>query len=247
MTAPVFLAELAGVAAAQDLTVTGGEARHAYVMRLTAGDAVDLVDGAGLRARCTVTHSERDAVAVRVKELVREQDACRLVLVQALAKAGRDEAAVETATEVGVDAVYPWQANRAIVKWSGTKTAKAVAKWQDTARAAMKQSRRARLPHVAQPVDSRALAALVGAAVQEGAQVFVLHEEAHATLPTELGAPPQAWVVVGPEGGIAPEELQALRAAGATAVRLGPYVMRSSTAGPVALSHLARALGRWNA
>lgn len=142
----------------------------------------------------------------------------RFVLAQALAKGGRDEQAIETATELGVDEVIAWQAERSIVRWSGKET-KALAKWTGVVRAAGKQSRRATLPTVSGLVSSAGLADRAGGC----ALALVLHEEADRPL-TEVTLPDSGdvLVAVGPEGGIAPAELDRLAAAGAVPVRLGP-------------------------
>ncbi|WP_366181468.1 16S rRNA (uracil(1498)-N(3))-methyltransferase [Actinomyces timonensis] len=261
MTAPVFLmspetlkpdgaAAMAGPGDA--LVLTGPEARHAVaVRRLRAGERVDLVDGTGLRLVCEVTAAgeggAKDRLAVRVVERAAEEaPPVRLALVQALAKGGRDEQAVETATEVGVDLVLPWQAERSISVWSGPKVAKGRARWEATAREAAKQARRARVPEVAEPRRTAGLAAWVRGVVDDGGAVLVLHEE--ATAPISGAALPGGGVVgviVGPEGGISGEEVAILEDAGATAVRLGPHVMRTASAGPVALAVLAQRAGLW--
>ena len=174
----------------------------------------------------------------------------RLVLVQALAKGGRDELAVETATELGVDAVLPWQAERSVVRWSGERGERSRERWVATVAAAAKQSRRAVLPVVEPARDTPALAARVADVVAAGGAVLVLHEQAGARLgPAVLpqaGAGAEVLVVVGPEGGITDGEVAALREAGAVAVRLGPEVLRSSSAGPAALAVLSDRLGRWS-
>ncbi|MCC2318251.1 16S rRNA (uracil(1498)-N(3))-methyltransferase [Cellulomonas chengniuliangii] len=258
MSAPVFLAppgSLDDVAPGGTYTLEGAEARHAgVVQRRAAGERVDVVDCAGVRLECTVAAVGGEGVRLDVVDVVREPAPdVSLVLVQALAKGDRDELAIEAATEVGVDAVLPWQAERSVVVWRGDRAAKSRARWLGTVRAAAKQSRRARVPDVGLAVDGRALAARVAATVAAGGVALVLHEEASAPLadtplPTagKPGAPaPEVLVVVGPEGGISPAELGALRDAGAVAVRLGPHVLRTSTAGPVALAMLAQRLGRW--
>lgn len=265
MTAPVFLADAAtmlppdamtAASPGSSVTLTGSEARHAVtVRRLRPGERVDLVDGVGTRLVCEVAAADRDRLSVRVLERVVEAASpVRLVLVQALAKGGRDEQAVETSTEVGVDLVLPWQAQRSVAVWKGPKLAKGRERWQATAREAAKQARRARLPQVAEPVGTTALAAWVEQVTREGGMVLVLHEEAMApigevVLPAgaaegRSGAPVVA-VVVGPEGGIGEEETAALEAAGAQTVRLGPHVMRTASAGPVALAVLAQRAGLW--
>ncbi|AXH94974.1 16S rRNA (uracil(1498)-N(3))-methyltransferase [Ornithinimicrobium avium] len=244
MSAPLFLV---GPGALPDGTTTvhldGAEGRHAAdVQRLAPGETVLLADGAGRVARCTVTTAHRGALDLAVEELRDEPEpARRLVLVQALAKGERDLLAVESATELDVDEVVPWQADRSIVRWRGERGEKSRRRWQRTAVAATKQSRRARVPHVAEPVGR---ADLVGR-VRGAALTIVLHEEADAAL-TGVSLPEQGEVllVVGPEGGVSPDELDALTGAGAQPVRLGRTVLRTSTAGAAALASL-HTLGGW--
>lgn len=267
MTAPVFILsdqtlEPSGAAASAStvtpLVLTGSEARHAVVVRrLRVAERVDLVDGAGLRLICEVTEpgagGVKDRLGVRVVERCEEPAApLRLTLVQALAKGGRDERAVETATEVGVEEVLPWQADRCVSVWNGPKATRGRARWRAAAREAAKQSRRARVPQVAGPRDTTALAAWTREAVRGGGAVLVLHEEATAPIagaalpePGEGGTSPVVAVIVGPEGGISAEETALLEEAGARAVRLGPHVMRTASAGPIALAILAQRAGLW--
>ncbi len=255
MSAPVFLAEpgaLDGVAAGGTYLLDGPEGRHAgVVQRRAPGERVDVVDGAGVRLRGTVAHVTAEGVLLDVADVEREAPgAPALVLVQALAKGDRDELAIEAATELGVDAVVPWQAERSVVVWRGDRAAKSRARWLGTVRAATKQARRARVPVVDQAVDTAGLAARAAAVVAAGGAVLVLHEEATTPLrDVPLPAPgvaSEVLVVVGPEGGIAPAELARLTAAGAVPALLGPLVLRTSTAGPAALALLNDRLGRWS-
>ncbi|UNX53614.1 16S rRNA (uracil(1498)-N(3))-methyltransferase [Georgenia sp. TF02-10] len=264
MTTPVFHAgpgALDGARPGAVVTLTGAEARHAVtVRRLRPGEVVDLVDGAGRRVTGAVRDAAPDRLAVAVTAVTDEPPpAVRLVLVQALAKGGRDEQAVETATELGVDAVVPWQADRSVSVWAGARAERGRRRWEAVALAAAKQARRAWVPAVHEPVTSAALPAAVASTVAAGGAVLVLHETAPvpltaAALPAPAAVvagadgatrPTVLAVVVGPEGGITDAELTALEAAGAQAVRLGPHVLRTSTAGPAALAVLAPALGRW--
>ncbi len=246
MTAPVFLGEAETLATARPgevVVLAGPEARHAAVVRRTGvGERVDVVDGNGLRVSGTVVATTKDSLDVRVASVRHEQPpAVRFTLVQALAKGGRDEQAVEAATELGVDRIVPWQAERSIVRWRGDRGERARQKWVDAVRSATKQSRRARMPSVAAAVDLAGLVALVQAADV----AYVLHEEgmehlASQTLP-ERG---EVLLVVGPEGGVTAAEVTALTEAGAGVVRLGDTVLRSSSAGPAALAVLS-AMSRW--
>ncbi|MFC0039078.1 16S rRNA (uracil(1498)-N(3))-methyltransferase [Actinomadura rayongensis] len=243
MTAPVFLAE-AGMLDADRVVLDGPEGRHAAtVRRLRAGERVDLTDGAGILVEGVVAAVAKDAltVDVHVRRAVPEP-VPRLVVVQALPKGDRGELAVETMTEAGVDEIVPWAAERCVTRWKAERRDKALGRWRSTAREAAKQARRAWLPAVA----DLATTADVAARLDRASAAVVLHEEAAARL--SAAAPPrdgEIVVVVGPEGGIADTELTAFAAAGADPVRLGPTVLRTSTAGVAALAVLAALTGRW--
>jgi 16S rRNA (uracil1498-N3)-methyltransferase len=238
VTPPLFLVPAAALAA-DTVVVDGPEGRHASdVRRLRAGEPIWVGDGNGAIAEGVVATVERGAVTV---DVIRRRDVAqptpRFVVVQALAKGGRDEDAVEAMTEVGVDEVVGWQAARAVARW----TERTAAKWQSTARAAAKQSRSPWVPVVSGPASTSQVAGrLRGAAVG-----VVLHESATQPLASlELPAAGEVVVVVGPEGGIADGELEDFRSAGAVVCRLGGTVLRSSTAGVAALSVLS-AKARW--
>ncbi|MGW9412517.1 16S rRNA (uracil(1498)-N(3))-methyltransferase [Arthrobacter cupressi] len=258
MSNPVFFAPagaLDGLAPGDTFVLDGAEARHAVtVKRLEAGEAVDIADGAGLRLVGTVREAGQGTLTVEAVELREEpRPAVRLVLVQALAKGDRDELAIETATELGVDAVIPWQSERSIVRWKGERAAKAHAKWQSVVAAAAKQARRAWIPEVRPVVDGAGLAKAVAAADL----AVILHEDAkrplRAALADWLGAlpdggtdgPREVLLLVGPEGGITPREVTRLADEGAVTALLGNHVLRSSTAGPAAIVLASDILGRW--
>ncbi|MFF0728034.1 16S rRNA (uracil(1498)-N(3))-methyltransferase [Streptomyces sp. NPDC004134] len=249
MTAPVFVAGPDVLDAARPgavLALTGPEGRHAVsVRRLRAGEDVVLTDGAGRGAYGTVAGAEGpDRLLVTCAE-VREEPAPRprLTVVQALPKGDRGELAVETMTETGVDAVVPWTAARCVTQWRAERGRKSLAKWRATAREAGKQARRLRFPEVAEPHSTKELLPLLAGA----AFTAVLHEEGAAPLAAAaLPAEGEIVLVVGPEGGIAPEELAAFEGAGARAYRLGPSVLRTSTAGTAAGAVVLAATGRWS-
>ncbi len=240
MTAALFLCD---DVSGDVVVLTGSEGRHAAtVRRVQVGEAVDLADGHGTRARCTVVALGHDRVDLRVDERVVEpRPTPWLVVAQGIAKGDRGELAVELATEVGVDEVLPWAAARCVVKWEGPRGERALGRWRSTAREAGKQSRRARHPVVGDPVGLDALLARAARAT-----TLVLHEEASEPLASvALPADGEVLLVVGPEGGITPRELEALGGAGATAVRLGASVLRTSTAGAAAAAVVSARTARW--
>lgn len=231
-------------ATAGDLVrVTGPEGRHAVgVVRIRVGDEVLLSDGAGRRSTVTVTELDGQAFSARLGEVESvPEPSPRFVLVQALAKGDRGEQAIEAATELGVDEVVPWQAARSIVQWRGEKEEKGRRRWESLVVAATKQSRRARVPVVAPLVRQAALRDRVA----DAALALVLHEDATEPLAgVELPIDGEVVLIVGPEGGITPDEIDAFRAVGGRPVRLGGEVLRSSSAGPAALAVL-NSLTRW--
>ncbi len=246
MTHQLFLidpTELSAVTVGSLLVLDGDEGRHAAtVVRIAPGERYFVADGQGRRVLAEAVTVERTSVTGIVVALEDEPSPSpRFVLVQALAKGDRDEQAIEAATELGVDEVVPWQAERSIVVWRGERAAKSLAKWTAVVARATKQSRRSRMPLTSSPAT---LASLVGR-VRRSALTLVLHEDAvdplAAVVLPESG---DVLVVVGPEGGISPHELEALVQAGARPVRLGATILRASSAGPAALAVL-NAHSRW--
>jgi 16S rRNA (uracil1498-N3)-methyltransferase len=251
LTAPLFFADVDRLAAAVigDVVELGGaEGRHAAtVRRLVAGERLDLSDGAGLLCVAEVTAVQGQVLHARVLErsLV-PRPSPRITVVQALAKGDRDERAVETMTEVGVDVIVPWQASRSIVRWDSPRAEKAVTRWRSTAREAAKQARRPWLVDVPLLESTSAVVTRLGSAVRAGGVAVVLHEVAAAPLRGLVFSPDaEVVLVVGPEGGIADDEIAAFEAAGAVVRRLGPTVLRTSTAGTVAAVIVMANSGRW--
>jgi 16S rRNA (uracil1498-N3)-methyltransferase len=220
-------------------TLAGPEGHHAAdVQRLRAGERLLLGDGRGGLAYAVVTVARKGALDLDVESVTTVQaPSPRLVVAQGLAKGDRGELAVQAMTEVGVDEIVPWSAARSVVQWHGERGGRALEKWRVTAREAAKQARRVWHPEVTALASTGALA---------GRLHFVLHEEATVALSTvELPGAGEIVLAVGPEGGVAPEELAAFEKAGATPVRLGDNVLRTSTAGVAALAVLSTRLERW--
>ncbi len=213
--------------------------------RLGPGERVDLTDGAGLLAECEVVAARPSAgeLDLAVLTLRREpQPSCRVTVVQGILKGDRAELAVELMTEVGVDAIVPWAAERSIARWRPDREEKALGRWLTAAREAAKQSRRTRFPDIAGQARLAAVAALVA-----GADLALLLD-AEADRPLAglpLPAAGEIVLLVGPEGGVSPAESAELIAAGARPVRLGPSVLKGSTAGAVAAALVLSGCGRW--
>jgi 16S rRNA (uracil1498-N3)-methyltransferase len=240
-TAPLFL--VAELPPGDLIELAGDEGRHAArAKRLSVGERVLVSDGRGSVAECMVSTTRPDGLelAVTARRSVPRAEP-RLVVAQALPKGDRAELAVEVLTELGADEIVPWAASRSIVQWLGPRGDRALTMWRRPALVAAKQSRRAWLPDVAPLASTAEVAARLA-----GATGLVLHESADMSLASvELPPGRDIVVVVGPEGGIAPDELDDFCAVGAHAVRLGEPVLRTSTAGAAALAVLSARLGRW--
>ncbi len=243
-TAPVFLVDT--VPSGTTAVLDGPEGRHAAaVRRLQPGEELVIADGNGNAAACVVeTVQGKESLTLRLdRRWTEPQPQPRILLAQALIKGDRGELAVELATETGVDVIVPWRAGRSIVKWEdGPRGAKALARWRSTAREAAKQSRRTRVPDVTEPATTRQLAELV----RKSAATVILDAAAETGIrDLELPTEGDLVLVVGPEGGISESECDTLRAAGAQVARLGPTVLRASTAAAVAIASLGVLTPRW--
>ncbi|SCL70034.1 16S rRNA (uracil(1498)-N(3))-methyltransferase [Micromonospora chersina] len=244
MSAPLFLVE--ALPTGDTLTLDGPEGHHAAtVQRLRVGEELLLADGRGGTATAVVSAVGKGTLDLRVTSRgYVDASVPRLVVVQGIAKGDRGELAVQAMTEVGVDEIVPWAASRSVTQWRGDRGVRAREKWAATAREAAKQARRPWLPVVAGTPDESTTT--VTRRIAGAAAAFVLHEEAEERLTTvDLPDAGEIVLVVGPEGGIADTELTAFEQAGARPVRLGPSVLRTSTAGVAALSVLSARLSRW--
>lgn len=226
-----------------EVTLEGDEAHHAArVARLTVGERVVIGDGRGSTAEADAIDVGKSQVTLEVIEARYEPAPARQVwLAQALAKGDRDESAIQMACELGIDAVIPYAAERSVSLWRGDKVAGGQERWRKILLEASKQSMRPWVPEV---MEMEALPGLVARCGDF--EVLVLDPDADDALSAwESGGDTPVLVVVGPEGGLSPGEVDALCTAGARAYRLGSTVLRTSTAAPAALALVNRALGRW--
>ena len=245
MSRPVYVQEFpTPPTVGEVIELTGDEGRHAVsVKRTSVGEQIELVDGHGTRAVITVTGVSGKDRLVGVVDCVASEPAPRptVTVVQALPKAARSELTVDLLTQAGADVIVPWQAGRSVANW-GKKQDKGLAKWRAAARAAAKQSRRSRIPEITPVADQAVVAALIQAAPL----ALMLHEDATGKITDQSVAQVDSVVlIIGPEGGISPAELDAFTTAGAHPVRLGPEVLRTASAGMVALAALGAVTDRW--
>ncbi len=228
--------------------VSGDEGFHAAtVRRIRVGEELDVSDGAGDVAHCVITEVGKGTLAARaVDRWTVPLPTPVVTVVQALPKSDRSELAVELATEAGADAFVAWQSARCVARWDGQpRVDKGLRRWRAVVRAAARQSRRAHIPSVSGVVSTTELVERIRDPTST--RVLVLHESATRPIAdTQVAQADSVMLVVGPEGGIADEEIAALTEAGAAAVRLGPTVLRTSSAAAVALGALGVLTGRWS-
>lgn len=247
MAAPVFFVDPGTEPdTAGRVSVTGDEARHAaQVLRLRVGERVDIVDGEGRRYAGTVHHVSRERLDVEVVDAALEPaPSPRVTVVQALAKGDRGEQAVAAMTEVGVDVIVPWSAEHCVSRWSGERAQKGVDKWRTAARSAAKQARRSRVPDV-HPLHTTA--DLEGLITASDLALCLDESSDEPIAAIAVPATGDIVLVVGPEGGLSDAERARLRGWGATPARLGPNVLRTSTAGPVGAAVILSRTPRWGA
>ncbi|WP_080793875.1 16S rRNA (uracil(1498)-N(3))-methyltransferase [Corynebacterium pacaense] len=241
MSLPVFISDT-DADVGESVELGGAEGRHAVtVRRLQPGERIVLIDGRGGRRTCVVRSTagrDRLGLVVESLEVVAAPDP-RVTIVQAIPKAERSELAVDLLTQAGADRIVAWQASRSIARWAG-KEAKSLAKWQAAAEAAAKQARRAFIPQVSGVVGAAGVEKLIA----DADLALILHEESSTPI-REFTFSGEVVVIIGPEGGVAPEEVEAFSAAGAHPVRLGPEVLRTASAGMVALSAIGVLSQRW--
>ncbi|WP_293952927.1 16S rRNA (uracil(1498)-N(3))-methyltransferase [uncultured Corynebacterium sp.] len=241
MSLPVFISDT-DATVGESAFVTGPEGRHAVtVKRIVPGEKVMLIDGHGSSRTCLVTGTsgkDRLEVVVETVEQIPTPDP-HVTIVQAIPKSERSELTIDLLTQGGADRIVAWQSSRTIAKWAGKQT-KALAKWEAAAEAAAKQSRRATIPEIRGVVDGAGVDKLIA----EADLAIILHEDATAAI-RELNFSGSIVVIIGPEGGVAPEEIARFTAAGAHTVKLGPEVLRTASAGMVALAAIGVLSNRW--
>ena len=237
MTDPLFLAEFTGDLSPGELVVvTGDEAHHAVaVKRVAVGENVLLSDGRGIGVRAEVIEADRRQLVARILEVIAAPSPSLVWgVVQALAKGDRSDLAVQMATELGAREILAWQSARSIVRWQGDRADKSLDKWRATAREAAKQSRRMFVPEVLAVSTADVVGAIAGVDV-----ALVLQEDASQHIAdVELPEEGTGLVIVGPEGGIAPEDRDRCVAAGALLATISAGLLRTPTAPAVAPGQL---------
>lgn len=212
--------------------LTKDEGKHLAALRIQPGEQIVVTDGKGQSYTCEIQDPKLGNLSVLASK-EHEKPAISIHLVQALAKGGRDELAVQAAVELGVSSITPWEGANSIANWRG-KEEKGAQRWQQIAISAMKQSQQAFLPEVRPLTKSL-----------EPIGVGIVLEPSTNTPISSAPASAEYTVVVGPEGGFTRGELEELNRAGFGHYRLGESVLRTSSAGPAAISALWTLRGSW--
>lgn len=233
MTSALFLADFDDVEVGQQVRISGDEARHAGVKRIEIGEQVLVANGRGLGIEGPAVSVSKQEIVVEAARVLHDEPRRSVTAVQALAKGDRALLAVQMLTELGATRIVAWQSDRSIVRWQGERGDKSLAKWEATARESAKQARRLSVPELAFTTTKQLAQTLAGVDT-----VLVLHEDATTHIKDATIGDGDVAIVIGPEGGIAPAELEALEAAGAQLVKISDHVLRTSTAGAAALAQL---------
>ncbi len=225
---------------ANQIEVDGDEAHHGVnVLRLKKSEEVQISDGAGNWATGKVIELSKKSFTVEIS--TRGFDPApkqRVIAVQAILKNDANKEAIDFLTQFGIDEIIPWQSQHSIGKIDN----KSLSKWQSAARESSRQSRRTRIPVIANTLSTENLISKI----KDFENVFVLHEAAKNRLSQiEINQEVDVILIVGPEGGLSEFEVNSFIAAGAKAVRLGESVLRAANAGAAATSVVMSRTGKW--
>lgn len=225
-----------------EVRISGSEARHVErVLRLQAGDQITVFDGSGWEYTVLLTGKKGgDLIGeVMARKQVDREAGMELHLVQGIARGERMDLVIQKAAELGVHTIHPLASEYSVVQLQGERAEKKVQRWQQIAREACKQCRRNLVPRV-EPI--RELTAFLDRMHGE-AGIMLYEDEQRMSLRTiltgtDLLERERIYVLVGPEGGFSPREVEMARQAGVTTAGLGKRILRTETAGLVACSIL---------
>lgn len=216
------------------------EAAHALrVLRLQPGDSCQAI----LEGRLFEARLERTAPEVTLRllrELPSPEPSVRVTLYQGLAKGDKMDWIVQKCTEAGACAIVPVLFSRCVTQWELKDAGKKLTRLKRIAAEAAKQSGRALIPEIGEPLS---LKALCGALPRHALALTPWEEEKRGGIAAQLAGQKDIAVIIGPEGGIAPEEIALLKEAGAVPVTLGPRILRTETAGLASLIALMTLTG----
>jgi 16S rRNA (uracil1498-N3)-methyltransferase len=222
-------------------TLDRDEAHHAIkVLRLNLGEVIKISDGVKRWVSGPIIEISKKELKISVLEKGEiEEKKPEIVLVQAVTKSERNKEMLELVIEAGVDRIIPWQTERSISKWQSDSAQK----WEIGIKEGCKQARQIRLPKLMPLLTTSSLIKLLS----KDTQAIIFHESAtekFSQLQLEQSIT-SIYLIIGPEGGISPNELSIFKNAGGKIVKLGDTVLRSAHAGFAAISAIQTKLGRW--
>jgi len=230
--------------AGAEIALPAGSAHHAaQVLRLRVGDAVTLFDGEGGEYGAQIARVTPRAVSLRVVERrpIERESPLSITLVQALVSAERMDYAIQKAVELGAAAIAPVATARSVTRLDGARAERRVEHWRQIAIASCEQCGRNRVPAVHAPCELREWLSRPS----EAGLRLLLAPGATQSL-ADLPPPDQGVeLLIGPEGGLAPDEEAAALASGFRGLRLGPRILRTETAGPAMLAAMNALWGDW--
>jgi 16S rRNA (uracil1498-N3)-methyltransferase len=215
--------------------ITKSETEHFKSLRIRPNEEITITNGLGAFFLCKVLDPKSGAIEM-VLSNHQEPPKVSIHLVQALAKGDRDEQAVQACVELGLKTITPWQSELSVSNWTG-KESRGRQRWQEIVVSAMKQSQQANLPQVKDVRASFQLEPIGFGIVLDPRASLAITE-----VPKDIR---ELTIVVGPEGGITSGELDLLHSRGFRSYRLGPSVLRTSTAGPAAVASIFTSLSSW--
>jgi 16S rRNA (uracil1498-N3)-methyltransferase len=234
----LFSAQLA--AAGQELSLDAEAVQHARVLRLAAGDELELFDGQGGRQRVRVVQlDKRSGRCVALADPERAARAARLVLVQCQPKGTKLDEIVRMTTELGVSAIHVALSERCVARSEGERGEARAERWRRIAREAARQSEQAYVPEIAPPAPLAEVLARAPVAALRAAFV----ERSGRPLPAVITAP-ELWLAVGPEGGFSAADRLLLGETGFVSAALGSAILRTETAAVVGVALGLERLGR---
>ena len=220
-----------------DLQLPDAAANHVgRVLRLREGAVIVAFDGSGHDFRCEILSVKGDDVRVRVGARASglPESPLRITLVQAVSRGERMDWTLQKATELGVGTIVPVLSSRSVVRLDDRQAGKKLRHWQAIVAGACEQCGRSRVPEIRPPQE---LSSYLASSNREG-QRLVLSPTGPASLAGLTSVGPRVELLIGPEGGLDDGELERAAASGYVPVRLGPRVLRTETAGIVALTVL---------
>lgn len=234
------------------LTCTGEIVKYVNkVRRIKVGEKLVISNGTGLVLFGIMEDQTKDSFTVKIisKKNV-DKSVPKVTIFQAILKGDQVSLALDLQTEAGVDCIIPWIAQRTIVNWDSAKADKAEKRWSEVVKSAAMQSRRPYIPELEKIFfDYKELGLPMKQILANKGIIIALHEEAEINIKTllpTLNNFSEIGIIVGPEGGLTNTEVNYFAQNGAKIVKLGPNILRASTAAALVFSAVSVSTKKWD-